>query len=525
MLRASRYTAAAVFILVAVLPILSLGRAVGVIEAEIAAQDALQTLRDSAARSLDQCRVASTLPLATSQGEIVAYLVSVEPSGFLILSADTRLPMVVAYSGEASGALSLTDEAGIVCAIAVGDLALRKAALDAGLVPDQAQAKAAESWERALTPETAPTAEPATEPVGPLLETPTWSQSSPWNDRCPVDSVRSERSLSGCLATALGQVIAYWRFPERVTFLPSDSYRTRSRGISIDATEANMPDIAYSQSSWRNPIDTTMRDLTWAAGVSVRTDYASEGSGALLVDAAVALAGSRSPLATDVRPGIWGYRSADIKTCVNASWGSPFYESAEAFYSDVRRDLGEGCPTLLCLARAGTRIGHIVVCDGYDPVTQAYHLNLGWGGNADAWYALPDDLPGGYNVTEYGVLNIRPGDADRGSSPDAAEVEPAKDDPVSRGEMLVFPNPSHGPAEFSWTNACRLTTPSVVWVNVFTLAGELVWTSDRQAGDEVAWDGIASDGLPVGRGVYVCVMTVVSGTEIRRVRATLFVSP
>ncbi len=525
MLRASRRISAAVVVLLAVLPILSLGRAVGVIEAEIAAQGALQTLREASARGSATSRVSATLPLATPHGEIVAYLVSVEPSGFLVLSADTRLPMVVAYSGKDTAALSTAGDEGILCAIAACDLALRMAALDAGLVPDQAQAKAAESWERALTPRTAPTSDTATAPVGPFLETPTWSQSSPWNDRCPVDSVTGERSLSGCLATALGQVIAYWRFPERVTFLPSDSYRTRSRGISIDATEANMPDIAYSQSSWRNPIDTTMRDLTWAAGVSVRTDYASEGSGALLVDAAVALAGSRSPLATDVRPGIWGYRSADIKTCVNASWGSPFYESAEAFYSDVRRDLGEGCPTLLCLARAGTRIGHIVVCDGYDPVTQAYHLNLGWGGNADAWYALPDDLPGGYNVTEYGVLNIRPGDADRGSSPDAAEVEPAKDDPVSRGEMLVFPNPSHGPAEFSWTNACRLTTPSVVWVNVFTLAGELVWTSDRQAGDEVAWDGIASDGLPVGRGVYVCVMTVVSGTEIRRVRATLFVSP
>jgi hypothetical protein len=91
------------------------------------------------------------------------------------------------------------------------------------------------------------------------------------------------------------------------------------RSIWVDAALADIGEISYGGTAWRNPDDATMAALTWAAGVSVRMDYSSAGSGAKLTDAAAALAGAASPYPTQVRSDIWHYESAEIRTCVNAA--------------------------------------------------------------------------------------------------------------------------------------------------------------------------------------------------------------
>jgi hypothetical protein len=115
-----------------------------------------------------------------------------------------------------------------------------------------------------------------------------------------------------------------------------------------------------------------------------------------------------------------------------------------AFYEQLRTDLREGRPALLCVARSGSGSGHALVCDGYDPVLETYHLNLGWGGLSDAWYALPDDVPGGFNVVEYGILRIDPGHSAEDLALDWTDDGDVGQEstPVS---VFAFPNPGIGP--------------------------------------------------------------------------------
>ena len=49
--------------------------------------------------------------------------------------------------------------------------------------------------------------------VNPLL-TDTWDQYAPFNNLCPIDSITKERSVVGCVATSMSQVMHFWQWPK-----------------------------------------------------------------------------------------------------------------------------------------------------------------------------------------------------------------------------------------------------------------------------------------------------------------------
>ena len=57
--------------------------------------------------------------------------------------------------------------------------------------------------------------------VSPLIKT-KWSQSPYYNNLCPLDSDSHMRAVTGCVATAMAQVINYWKYPQ--TGFSSHSY-------------------------------------------------------------------------------------------------------------------------------------------------------------------------------------------------------------------------------------------------------------------------------------------------------------
>jgi hypothetical protein len=56
----------------------------------------------------------------------------------------------------------------------------------------------------------------------------------------------------------------------------------------------------------------------------------------------------------------------------------------------------DGLPAHLAVVTPQWDAGHNLVVDGYN-TDGYYHMNFGWGGYADAWYDLPEELP--YNLT------------------------------------------------------------------------------------------------------------------------------
>ncbi|GAG06830.1 unnamed protein product, partial [marine sediment metagenome] len=269
---------------------------------------------------------------------------------------------VIAYSLQSEFSWE-RDEANVLLDLLQADLTMRMEALEQGYVPAETRARNATSWSTMSTTAVRGQDVEGDVVIGPLLEAPTWAQSAPWNDLCPTDSTTGAQSAVGCAATALAQILNYYRYPSSVAFSSSDSYVTLKRQVALDATDASLQEIEYGSKVHHNPSDGTMGRLSFAAGVSVKMDYTSAGSGAYAIDIAVALAGGNVPITSSrgVRPKTWQYESADIRTCVNTHWGDPFYKTVDAFYLDIREDLQEGQPVILCVVTAGTSTGHILI--------------------------------------------------------------------------------------------------------------------------------------------------------------------
>lgn len=81
--------------------------------------------------------------------------------------------------------------------------------------------------------------------IAPLC-TAMWNQAAPYNDACPVSEGETEKSVTGCVATAMSIVMNYHKWPKNVPAIPA---YTSSAKKHYDATTAftvdwnNMRDI------------------------------------------------------------------------------------------------------------------------------------------------------------------------------------------------------------------------------------------------------------------------------------------
>ena len=85
--------------------------------------------------------------------------------------------------------------------------------------------------------------------IAPML-TCQWNQYSPYNMYCPIDPVIGRQCVTGCVATAMAQVMYYYRDRSvNQTTYEIPAYTTKTRGINIDAIPAG------SMIDWDNMID------------------------------------------------------------------------------------------------------------------------------------------------------------------------------------------------------------------------------------------------------------------------------
>lgn len=490
-------------------------------EASLVASTFLRSDRANASRPLSiDDEEQSVAVLHGENGQILGYVYAVSPVGYVVIAASTELPPVIAYSLQSSFPSDPAESSTLVDLLRA-DLSLRMEALQRDLIPSASRARNEASWYSMSAMQEPCSA--ADGIVGPLLEAPTWSQDSPWNDSCPIDPSTGTRSSVGCGATALAQILSYYRYPSSVSFSSSDNYVTLARQISVEASAASCRSITYASKSHHNPDDEMMANLSHAAGVSVKMDYTSRGSGAYAVDIAVALAGSPIPMTSSrrPRPAVWQYESADIRTCVNSHWGAPFFVTASGFYDELRDDLDHGRPVVLCAVTAGTSTGHILICDGYESSTGRYHLNLGWGGGSDGWYALPEDMPPGYNVVEYGILNIRPPEgSSRTTGGSNGTGASSSSSTTSIDGVVAFPNPFSTHVTFRYEG---LAVPTSISVAIYDLTGHILWTDEASGTSEIEWHGIDRHGERVANGPLLFVAVVIKQNSASNTKGKLFV--
>lgn len=233
------------------------------------------------------------------------------------------------------------------------------------------------------------------EAIPPLCRT-SWGQGEPFNLECP--EYNGERCLSGCVATAMAQVMKYHNWPPQG--IGELTYRAEKIGTDI------YTDFSQYTLDWENMLDDYSSSITTeqqrqavarllrAVGGSVRMNYFPTASGADVNDASQALLK------------YWDY-SDDIRY-MRRGWFS-LREWSQLLY-DALKNYGP-----ILYGGFSMSSAHAFVCDGYDG-EGLFHFNWGWDGIADGYFAIDllnpvvEDEPWktGYNGSQSALLNIHP---------------------------------------------------------------------------------------------------------------------
>ncbi|MCD4782712.1 MAG: C10 family peptidase [Candidatus Eremiobacteraeota bacterium] len=308
----------------------------------------------------------------------LAYVFNLKPKGYIVVSPDKAFPPVIAYSYTSDFSWKEVPQNALLHLLRY-DMKLRLQALEKGEIPRDAMIKSGRLWSQYLSGKVLN--EKHQKAIwGPLMTFPSWNQTSPYDNDCPIDPVTSERSMVGCVATSMAQVLNYWKSPTSVSFTSADNYTTPTRGIEIDATTASFSNINYAGGA---PDDATKAAISFACGVSVWMNYTSDSSGANFLNVASQL----------------GYRFGFVKTYME-DYNTGF--NPTKIISNVKN----GYPVIISILTADS--GHSLNLDGYDDSNETYHLNFGWGGASDGWYSLPDGLPAPFTSVRACVVDIYP---------------------------------------------------------------------------------------------------------------------
>ncbi len=234
--------------------------------------------------------------------------------------------------------------------------------------------------------------------IAPLVKT-KWNQGTPYNNLCP--SVNNVKCPSGCVATAMAQVMKFWNYPEvgtgRVTAtLPSGGTGEGFINLAQKPFDWNNMIDSYSGYDYTNEQGNAVATLMQAAGYAAKMNYAPGGSGALSINAAISL-------------------SKNFKYNPNIQYLQRLYFNTSEWNEIVYNELAAGRPILY--GGQSTSVGHEFVCDGYDG-NGYFHFNWGWGGMSDGYFILDALNPnsvgtgggagGGYNSRQDIIIGIQP---------------------------------------------------------------------------------------------------------------------
>ena len=309
--------------------------------------------------------------------------------GFTIVSGDDELPEIVGYSAHGNSEHLMKTEGcaaflkayqKFVAAFTQGDAKARK------ILAEQRALKADGRYQQPK--------------IDPLLGDIAWNQETPYNKMCP-EYKGSKLSATGCVATAMAQVMMYYKYPKE---LKADipAYTTATNKLKVNAISKGeeydwdnmLP--TYTEGEYNTTQANAVAKLMFHCGAAVQMDYGPS-SGAL------------------VRPEdmstYFGY-DADLLQKVYRS----VYTLAE-WKKILDRELEAKRP-ILYGGFASNEDGHLFVCDGSDG-EGLYHINWGWSGYSDGYFditLLDPDVRGtgagtsadGYNRDCSVIIGIAP---------------------------------------------------------------------------------------------------------------------
>ena len=269
-----------------------------------------------------------------------------EGQGFIIAGADDRIPAVLGYSDRGSF-----------------DPENMPVNMQAWLKGYNAQMEYLNQHPEAAAPRRTVNGSS----IEPLLAC-EWNQGNPYNSLCPMDG--DKRSVTGCVATAMAQVMYFWKHPT-YTVAEIPGYTTSSKGLTVSAIAAGaaidwdnmLP--KYNGSETDAQIE-AVASLMLMCGTAVQMNYTSGSSGAVTRRVA------------DSWKDYFDYDAAtnyeNRSKYRLAAWNQKVYDELKA-----------GRPVLYDGQSSGG--GHAFVIDGYGG-DDYFHVNWGWGGGSNDYFLL-----------------------------------------------------------------------------------------------------------------------------------------
>jgi len=207
--------------------------------------------------------------------------------------------------------------------------------------------------------------------VGPLLQS-TWDQPWPYNTMCPGNSV------TGCVATAMAQVMRYWSYPphghgysgywEKTIDGFANNYGYLA--ADYDTSTYRWSNMPYSVSGSNNEVAKLMYDC----GVSVDMNYSPPGSGAWVINGDYPVCSQNSYVK------YFGYNPTTIQGVYESNYTYPKWIAL------IENELNNSRPVQYVGNDSVHNEGHTWVCDGYD-VNNNFDMNWGWSGYDNGYYS------------------------------------------------------------------------------------------------------------------------------------------
>ena len=206
--------------------------------------------------------------------------------------------------------------------------------------------------------------------VEPMVTT-RWAQDTPYNDLCPVvDSWSKRRAQTGCVATAMAQIMNFHQYPTEghgmgyYTMLGSSSKKNvRIKGVY---DWPNMKET-YAPTADKDATTDAVATLMYDCGLASHMAYAQQGSGATSPDAAAGLAHH------------FDYDSLALHCTFRA------LDNTDRWMQTIYDELKAGRPVEY-LSTDANYGAHAFVIDGCRASDGYLHVNWGWNGDADGYF-------------------------------------------------------------------------------------------------------------------------------------------
>lgn len=314
--------------------------------------------------------------------------------------------------------------------------------------------------------------------IAPMLHT-LWNQAPYYNSLCPFDASADTNAVTGCVATAMAQVMKYWNWPKQG--VGSNSYNSPYGMLS-----ANFGATTYEWDSMPNILsknDTYIGTLMLHTGISVNMSYGVTESGSFVTKAS-------SPITNCAQYALVAYfrYAPTIQGLSRGGYDDSTWAAIIESEIDAKRPV--------IYTGDGSSGGHCFVADGYT-TGDRIHINWGWGGYENGFFTVSNLAPGTetFNNDQTLLIGIVPENPALGVQTTNTAI------------MQVYPNPANDVINISVTGSKAET------VHITDILGHEVKLI--QAGNSGNFISIPVNDL--APGTYLVSVQTEQGIETKRI--------